>query len=192
MPRQRESEVLSLCWYWFLAGEYKRYGDKGLGIRVARRQYSLLGMSGEGRRQMMREGLLRVDCDVSQIQGVHGVAAQTMDIFVGEMQHLVVVEDDDGRFFHDYFVHFAVETDAFGVVGGEFGLAVQFVVVAVAVACVVGPRRATVLAVEEGEVVFGIGIVGNPAATEPGGFALCYLFAQSRWWIDIDFDIHTQ
>ena len=95
-----------------------------MGIREARRQYSLLGMSGEGRRQMMREGLLRVDCDVSQIQGVHGVAAQTMDIFVGEMQYLVVVEDDDGGIVHDHLVHLAVEGDATLGVGGSFRLTV--------------------------------------------------------------------
>ena len=43
--------------------------------------------------------------------------------------------------------------------------------------------------VEEGEVVFGVGIVGDPGASEPKGLALCDLFAEGGRGIDVEFDV---
>ena len=105
------------------------------------------------------------------------------------MEDLVVVEDDDGGVMHDELVHLAVEGDAAVGVGGAFGEFVELVVLGVAVAGVVGSGRAAVAAVEEREVVLGIGVVGYPTTSEPAAFALRYLLTQCCGGIDVDFDV---
>lgn len=54
---------------------------------------------------------------IAEVEGIHGVGAEALDVFVGEVEHLVVVEDDYRGFGHDEAVHLAVEGDALPVVG---------------------------------------------------------------------------
>ena len=49
----------------------------------------------------IRQSIL-VDGDIPQVEGIHGVAAEAVDVLVGEVEHLVVVEDDDGGVAHVY------------------------------------------------------------------------------------------
>ena len=126
-------------------------------------------------------------CHITQVKSVHGIAAQAVDILVGEMEYLVVVEHHDGSLLHQQAIHFSVQDYAFLLVGGLFGTAVKLVVFCVVVPRVVGACRTAVRAIEKRQVVLGIGIVGNPTAAEPGRLALSYLFSQSGRGIDIDF-----
>ena len=55
--------------------------------------------------------------DVAEVEGVHGVGSDTVDVVVGEMQDLVVIEDDYGGVLHDEGVHLAIELEAFVGIG---------------------------------------------------------------------------
>ena len=141
---------------------------------------------------MWRGDFLSVNGHIAEVEGVHGVATESMDVFAGEVQHLVVVEDYHGGLDHDQAVHLAVKSKALGGVGSLLGFEVEAVVLLVVESGVVGACRAAVGAVEEGEIVLGVGIVGYPAATEPCTFALRNLFAEGCGRVDIHFDVQTQ
>ena len=131
------------------------------------------------------------DFDVAEVEGVHGVATQSGDASVGEVENLVVVEHHDGRFGHDQAVHGAIKVGAAVGVGLRFGAVVQAVKLFRAEMRVVGTRRAEIAAAEERQVVFGVGVVGNPRPAEPRQLVLRYLLAQRRRRVDVDFDVDS-
>ena len=130
--------------------------------------------------------------DVAEVEGVHGIAAEAGDVGVGEMEDLVVVEDDDGGLLHDEGIHLAVELKATEVVGLLLGAGVEAVEFGAGEVGVVGAGGRMVGGVEEREIVFGVGVVGDPAAAEPRTFALSHLLAEGSRRVDVDLDLDTE
>lgn len=110
-----------------------------------------------------------------ELDDIHGVGTEAGDIGTGEVQEELVIERHDGCLADGEAIHSAVDAPAEGIRRSE-ALVVPMVEGGVVEARIVGRCREA--AVEEGEVGFGIGVVGYPLGAEHEALRLGHLLLE--------------
>lgn len=110
-----------------------------------------------------------------KLDDIHGVGTEAGDIGAGEVQEQLVIEGHYGRLADGKAIHSAIDAPAEGIGRGE-ALVVPMVEGRVVETGIVGRGRE--MAVEEGEVGLGIGVVGNPLGAEHETLGLGHLLLE--------------